>query len=99
MQNFPPPAASSPSRSALDAGIEAAVVNLLTREVEAATVCALPYCNAVINSAVNEVVAHYWTHHRTLLAAVAFGGLAVLAGSSTDAPDRKQIRARARRLA
>lgn len=97
MQDFSPPPGSSPLQSALDAGLEAAVAEFLTREVEAVTVCALPFCDAVIGRAVSDIVSHYWTHHRTLLAAVAFGGLAVLARPGPDTPERKPIRAKARR--
>jgi hypothetical protein len=68
------------------------VAALLTQEVEGVTMCRLPYCQAVIGASVQEIVNHYWTHHKAEIGGVAFAGSALLYGAGRTTKPRRRRR-------
>lgn len=83
-------AESYPVPQPRDDFLKTLVVALLTQEIEGVLVCRLPYCQAVIGASVQEIVDHYWVHHKAELGGVAIAGGALLYGVSRSTKPRRR---------
>jgi hypothetical protein len=84
-------AESYPVPQPRDDFLKTLVVALLTQEVEGVLVCRLPHCQAVIGASVQEIVDHYWVHHKAEFG-VAIAGGALLYGVSRSTKPRRRRR-------